>query len=196
MAGQYWLGFASIQDAIQKAFSSCISNNGLLPEYAYQSLLMQVYDCSKLRLSLVGPEVRPDPYSLPTSMDKKHANVVMSLGLQMPGRINALACSKDFTFSAVDNDIIECRRLKRYGLGSQESQSIIPQEEELTLHQIAGGCAKVCVPQIQENLRQDIQWSPMPNAIAGQAYTLRTMAKSFSSWSSVIICSALEKTGG
>lgn len=35
--------------------------------------------------------------------------------LQLPGKIQALACWQDLTFAAVENDIIECTRLRRSG---------------------------------------------------------------------------------
>ncbi|GLC36521.1 hypothetical protein PLESTM_000455900 [Pleodorina starrii] len=50
----------------------------------------QVYNCTKLTLSLVGP--------------------------QLSGDIRALACTSDLTFAAVGNDLVECKRLHRSGV--------------------------------------------------------------------------------
>ncbi|GLI63849.1 hypothetical protein VaNZ11_006952 [Volvox africanus] len=50
----------------------------------------QVYNCTKLSLSLVGP--------------------------QLSGDIRGLACASDLTFAAVGSDIVECKRLHRSGV--------------------------------------------------------------------------------
>ncbi|GFR50668.1 hypothetical protein Agub_g12918, partial [Astrephomene gubernaculifera] len=50
----------------------------------------QVYNTTKLTLSLVGP--------------------------QLPGDIRALACKNDLTFAAIGGDIVECKRVHRSGV--------------------------------------------------------------------------------
>lgn len=50
----------------------------------------QVYNCAKLTLTLVGP--------------------------QLEGSIRALACKNDLTFAAVGRDIVECKRVHRSGV--------------------------------------------------------------------------------
>ncbi|GAX75096.1 hypothetical protein CEUSTIGMA_g2540.t1 [Chlamydomonas eustigma] len=61
----------------------------------------QVYNCAKLTLVLVGPQLRGD--------------------------ISALACKKDFTYAAVGHDVVACRRMHRYGVyqGSSEHGHVV-----------------------------------------------------------------------
>lgn len=66
---------------------------------------MQIYNAASLRLRLIGPDVcrvlPKTPGVGPTRSDR---------------RISALACQGDLTFSAVDNCVVECRRVHRTGL--------------------------------------------------------------------------------
>ncbi|KAG1664468.1 hypothetical protein FOA52_006314 [Chlamydomonas sp. UWO 241] len=77
----------------------------------------QVYNCAKLSLVLVGPQLRGD--------------------------IRALAAKKDFTYAGVGCDIVACKRVHRYGVyrGAPEHgpvvQLIALGEQLLSLH--AGG---------------------------------------------------------
>ncbi|EFJ49064.1 hypothetical protein VOLCADRAFT_59899 [Volvox carteri f. nagariensis] len=57
----------------------------------------QIYNCTKLTLSLVGPQASPERTCYSSKI--------------LFGDIRALACAGDLTFAAVGSDIVECKRV-------------------------------------------------------------------------------------
>ena len=99
------------------------------PSLSPLSLLPQIYNTEKLRLALVGPQVRGQPSRRRNAVLAAAAATAVScrnsprlrmpphtfMMLQLKHKISALACKGDLTFAAVRGTIVECRRVHRSG---------------------------------------------------------------------------------